>query len=225
MIELDEVHKAYHQGGANELWAVRGVSLRIEPARITVLKGPSGSGKSTLLAMIGCLARPTSGRIRVGERLVSALPERFLTGVRRRTFGFVFQQCNLIPGLSVVDNVMLPAYPLAPAPTLLRRKARELLERFGLEKKERAKIDWLSGGEAQRVALCRALLNDPQVLIADEPTAHLDSRNAQSFLALVWELRAQGKTVLMSSHDPAVFDSPEVDRVIEMRDGLLAEGA
>jgi putative ABC transport system ATP-binding protein len=131
MIELDDVRKAFNQGRPNELWAVRGVSLSLPLKGLHVFKGPSGSGKTTLLAMIGCLARPTSGRIRLDGRLISNLPERFMTEVRRATFGFVFQQFNLIRGLTVLDNVMLPAYPLAPEPRELRRRALALLERFG----------------------------------------------------------------------------------------------
>ena len=114
MIELRDVKKAFNQGRHNEVWAVRGISLDLSPNLTTVFKGPSGSGKTTLLAMIGCLSRPTAGRITLDGRLLSNLPERFMTQMRRRTFGFIFQRFNLIRGLSVLENVMLPAYPLAP---------------------------------------------------------------------------------------------------------------
>ena len=127
MIQLNEVKKVFNQGRANEVWAVRGISLDIAPNLITVFKGPSGSGKSTLLSMIGALARPTSGRISLDGRLVSNLPERFMTDVRRSTFGFIFQQFNLIRGFSVLENVMLPAYPLAPDHGALTVSANKLL--------------------------------------------------------------------------------------------------
>jgi putative ABC transport system ATP-binding protein len=133
MIQLNEVTKVFNQGRPNEFRAVDSVTLTIEPNRITVLRGPSGSGKTTLLAMIGCLARPTSGRILLHGRNLSGLPERFLTGVRRETFGFTFQRFNLIQGLSVLDNVMLPAYPLAPDHGDLVTRARALLSQFGLD--------------------------------------------------------------------------------------------
>ncbi|MET0090403.1 MAG: ABC transporter ATP-binding protein [Candidatus Thiodiazotropha sp.] len=224
LIELDNVHKAFNQGRPNEFWAVRGVSVSFEANRITCLKGASGSGKTTLLSMVGCLSRPTRGRILLDGRVISGLPERFLTDVRCHTFGFIFQRFNLIPGLSVLENVMLPAYPLGlPYPKLLA-SARQLLERFGLLSKSDNPVEWLSGGEAQRVAICRALINDPQVLIADEPTANLDSRLSVEFMGLMADLRSSGKTVLISSHDPEVFDSPVVDEIVRMRDGHITTG-
>ncbi len=222
-IRLDEVRKAFNQGRPNEYWAVRGVSLTIEPERVTCLKGASGSGKTTLLSMIGCLSRPTSGRIHLGERLLSGLPERFLTDIRRHTFGFIFQQFNLIQGLSVLQNVILPAYPLAPDHTWLIARAQSLLAAHGLADKAESRIEWLSGGEAQRVAICRALINDPDILIADEPTANLDSERSRAFMHQLAELRDAGKTVIITSHDPIVFDSPQVDRVLSLRDGRLAD--
>ncbi len=224
LIELDDVHKAFNQGRPNEFWAVRGVSIDFEANRITCLNGASGSGKTTLLSMVGCLSRPTRGRILLDGRVISGLPERFLTDVRRHTFGFIFQRFNLIPGLSVLENVMLPAYPLGlPYPKLLA-SARQLLDRFDLSSKSDNPVEWLSGGEAQRVAICRALINDPQVLIADEPTANLDSRLSVEFMGLMADLRSSGKTVLISSHDPEVFDSPVVDEIVRMRDGGITTG-
>ena len=222
MIELRDVRKAFNQGRPNEFWAIRGVSLSLEANRITVLKGPSGSGKTTLLSMIGCLARPTEGRILLEDRLLSGLPERFLTEIRRRTFGFIFQQFNLIKGLSVLENVMLPAYPLGEPRRTLESGAHALLGQFGLADKAEYRVEWLSGGEAQRTAICRALINGPRVLVADEPTANLDTARSRDFMRIVGELKAAGKTVLLSSHDPEVYDAPQVDRVIEMRDGRLA---
>jgi putative ABC transport system ATP-binding protein len=224
MIELLDVKKAFNQGRPNEFWAIRGVNLTIDANRVTVLKGPSGSGKTTLLSMIGCLSRPTEGRILLESRLLSGVPERFLTVVRRETFGFIFQQFNLIKGVTVLENVMLPAYPLGGPRRRLEARARTLLAQFNLEAKAGYRAEWLSGGEAQRTAICRALVNDPRVLIADEPTANLDTQLSRDFMAIVAGLKASGKTVLLSSHDPEVYDYPAVDRVVEMRDGRLARG-
>ena len=221
MIALHEVSKVFNQGQPNECRALREVSLRLERGGITVFKGPSGSGKTTLLTLVGCLARPTAGRIMLDGRLLSNLPERFLTEVRRHTFGFVFQQFNLIRGLTVLDNVMLPAYPLGKPYRELRSGARALLDRFGLGAKADSRVEWLSGGEAQRTALARALINDPAVLIADEPTANLDSALSLEVLALLGELATQGRTVLISSHDPLVFEAVQVDRIIELHDGRM----
>lgn len=223
MIELHDVSKVFNQGRHNELWAVRDVTLTLEPGRVTVFKGPSGSGKTTLLSMIGVLSRPTSGRIRLDGRLLSNLPERFMTEVRRERFGFVFQRSELIRGLSVLENVMLPAYPLAPRHAELTRRAEALLARFGLAGKAGERVEWLSGGEAQRAALCRALINDPRILIADEPTANLDSKLSGELVGLLGDLVDLGKTVLVSSHDPIVFESERVSRVVEMRDGRVVE--
>jgi len=223
MIRLDDVRKAYNQGRHNEVWAVRGISLELAPDLLTVFKGPSGSGKTSLLAMIGCLSRPTSGRIRLDGELLSNLPERFMTQVRRDTFGFIFQRFNLVRGLTVLENVMLPAYPKAPDHGALLNKAMDLLRQFRLENRAHNKAEWLSGGEAQRTAICRALVNDPRILIADEPTANLDSRLSRELIALLGELTDMGKTVLVSSHDPIVFDAARVSRVIALSDGRLAE--
>jgi putative ABC transport system ATP-binding protein len=224
LIELIDVRKVFNQGKPNEFCAIKGITAAFESTKISCLKGASGSGKTTLMSMIGCLSRPTSGRIRIEDRITSSLPERFLTEVRRHTFGFIFQRFNLIPGLSVVENIMLPAYPLGLKYSLLRSRADRLLEQFLLADKSENPIEWLSGGEAQRVAICRALINDPKILIADEPTANLDSRLSREFMLLLDELSNAGKTVLISSHDPLVFDSPVVNRVVEMEDGLVVQG-
>ncbi|MEI7702980.1 MAG: ABC transporter ATP-binding protein [Deltaproteobacteria bacterium] len=221
MIRLQDVRRVFHQGRPDELVAVDGVSLHIEGAKVTVLRGPSGSGKTSLLALVGCMARPTSGRIHVGDREVTSLPEHFLAEVRRRTFGFVFQQFHLVRGLTALENVMLPAYPLGGSRKALVIRAQGLLDRFGVGSRSRARADWLSGGEAQRVAIARALVNDPQVIVADEPTAHLDSKLSAGFMDLVAALRDEGRTVVIASHDPIVHDSTVVDRVVTMRDGRI----
>lgn len=220
-IELQDIHKVFNQGRPNEFAAIRGVSLRFAPNRVTCLKGASGSGKTTLLSIVGCLSRPTAGRVLLNRELLSGLPERFLTDIRRHTFGFIFQQFNLVPGLSVLDNIQLPAYPLGLPHADLTARTVRLMEQFELADKAANRVEWLSGGEAQRVAICRALINDPQVLIADEPTANLDSRLSRELMALIGGLRDAGRTVLISSHDAEVYDSPIVDHVVELHDGRL----
>ncbi len=225
MIVLDGVRKAFNQGKPNEFWAIRGIDLEIELGRVTVLQGPSGSGKTTLLTLIGCLARPTAGRVRLGGRDISGLPERFLTEIRRNSFGFVFQQFHLIKGVSVLDNVVLPGLPTGRRRRELTDRAHALLSRLTLADKAASNAEWLSGGEAQRVAIARALINEPEVVIADEPTANLDSSLTEAFLAIVAALKAEGRTVLMTSHDPLIYRAEMVDRVLSMRDGRLVSQA
>ena len=223
MIELSSVRKAFNQGQPNEFWALHGIDLAIEPGRVTALRGPSGSGKTTLLTLVGCLARPTSGRVRFKGEDVSGLPERFLTEVRRQSFGFVFQQFNLIKGLSALENVILPAFPTGRPRRELVAAAGELFDQLKLGHRADARVEWLSGGEQQRVAIARALINDPEVIIADEPTANLDTTLSREFMAILEGFTAAGRTVLLTSHDPLVVDSDAVHRVVSMRDGRLVD--
>lgn len=225
MITLEGVTKIFNQGRHNEVTAVRDVDLAIADGRITVLCGPSGSGKTTVLTLIGCLARPTSGRIRIDGETISGLPERFLAEVRRRTFGFVFQKFNLIRGLSALENVVLPALPMGTPHRQLVDRALGLIDHFGLGDRAQLAVEHLSGGEAQRIAIARALINDPAVIIADEPTANLDGERVAQFLAMADDLKRSGKTVLITSHDPRITEAPLVDRLVTMTDGRLVEAA
>lgn len=225
LIVSEAVSKIYQAGRPDEIRALDGVSLAIAPGEATVLHGPSGSGKSTLLGLLGCMARPTSGRIVVDGREVSRLPERFLTEVRRETFGFIFQQFHLLPEISVLENVMLPLYPLPLGFTAMRRRADELLERFGLGGRRLLRAGALSGGEQQRVAIARALVNRPRILIADEPTAHLDRQLAIDLLALLQQLHRDGLTLIIATHDPFIRDSSFITRRLAMHDGRLLTAA
>ena len=242
MIELVDIKKTFNAGKANEYTAVDGMTLSLEENKITVLKGPSGSGKTTLLSLIGCMARPSSGRIKLClkgeipgfsgngpssggdesvELEVTSLPERFLTGIRRKTFGFIFQQYHLIRGLSALDNVMLPAYPLGESFKEMKFRALEIMEMLSLNHRASVRVEWLSGGEAQRVAIARALINRPPVIIADEPTAHLDSVLSREFMSIIGKLKDEGKTAIIASHDPLVYEAPVMDRVVTIRDGRV----
>ena len=221
MIELKQITKVFNAGKANEFTALKDVDLKIQSEKITVLKGPSGSGKTTLLSIIGCMARPTSGRIMVNNQETTSLPEKFLAEIRRNTFGFVFQNYNLIKGLTVLENTMIPAYPIGPKHSDLRARAMELLKKFKIDAKAVQKTGQLSGGEQQRTAIARALINEPSIIIADEPTAHLDTALSKEFLEIIDELSKEGKTVLIASHDPLVFEAGSIDEVIEMRDGQI----
>ena len=221
MIELQNIRKVFNAGRPNEFVALHCINLSVDTAKATVYRGPSGSGKTTLLSLIGCMARPTSGRIRLFEREITSLPERFLTEIRRKTFGFIFQQYNLIKGITALENVMVPAYPLGEPYGPLKERAMALLDLFGISRKADAKVEWLSGGESQRVAIARALINNPSVIIADEPTAHLDTGLSREFMEIVEGFKAEKKTILIASHDPLVCNADIIDRVINLRDGKI----
>jgi len=221
MIHLQNIRKVFNAGQPNEFVAIEGVHLSIDSHLVTALKGPSGSGKTTLLSLLGCMARPTSGRITLQEREITSLPERFLTEIRRETFGMIFQQFNLIKGLTALENVMLPAYPKGEKHAILKRRAMDLLALLNLTGKALVRVEWLSGGEAQRTAIARALINNPAIVIADEPTAHLDSALSLEFMEIMRQLKANGKTILIASHDPIVYASDVVDRMVEIRDGKI----
>jgi len=221
LIELGEVSKIYNQGQANEVRALRGVSLEIAAGAMVCLKGPSGSGKSTLLAIIGCIFPPTSGRAAIAGRQLARLPDRFLTLHRRESIGFIFQRFNVLPELTVRDNIALPLLPLGVSPKERRRRAEELMARLAISHRASFPARQISGGELQRVAIARALVNDPPIILADEPTAHLDTGLSREFMEIMAGLRRAGKTVVIASHDPLVFEHPAVERIIPIKDGTI----
>ena len=223
LIRAREVTKVYHARQPDEVRAVDGISLTVNRGEVVVLKGPSGSGKTTLLSIIGCMARPTSGRVEVGGRDVARLPERFLTAIRRRTFGFIFQQYNLIRDLPLQENILLPLYPLAMPGREMQRRADHVLRLLDLTRRRHQKVGQLSGGEQQRAAIARALINEPDILVADEPTAHLDRPLAGELLGILQGLNRDGKTILIATHDPFVYGHPFVNKTVAMRDGRLEE--
>ncbi|HCE44937.1 MAG TPA: ABC transporter ATP-binding protein [Lentisphaeria bacterium] len=221
MIELRNVTKVFNKGRSNEFTAIEDVSLSIGARRLTVLKGPSGSGKTTALSIIGAMAKPTSGRVEVFGREITSLPERFLSRIRREHFGFIFQNFNLIKGISALENVMIPAYPCGENHGVLRNRAMGLLELFNVSGKADSMVNWLSGGEMQRVAIARALINNPQVIVADEPTAHLDTKLSREFMGIMAQLVRDGRTVMIASHDPLICDSEDIGMVVSFRDGRI----
>jgi putative ABC transport system ATP-binding protein len=221
MIRVESVTKVFNPGRPNEYTALAGVSVVIPENKVVVLSGPSGSGKTTLLSLIGCMARPTAGRIHLAEREISSLPERFLAELRRSAFGFIFQSFNLVAGLTALENVMVPACPLGLPRGQVRDRAVSLLEKFRLHGKIDQNVESLSGGERQRTAIARALINDPATIIADEPTANLDTALSLEFLDIVGQLRDEGKTCIIASHDALVHDAPVVDEAVSLRDGLI----
>ncbi len=223
MIQLINVVKTFNVGKSNRFTALRQIDLKIDQRRVTLFKGPSGSGKTTILSIIGCMVRPTTGRVLLKDREITSLPEQFLSRIRRDSFGFIFQHFNLINGVTVLENVLIPSYPTARKQRRVQERALFLFKTLEILSKAYEPVQYLSGGEQQRAAIARALINDPEFIIADEPTAHLNTALAQQFVDIVATLKAQGKTVLMASHDPILFDASVVDRVIELRDGRVVK--
>lgn len=221
LIELDSVTKIYNQGKPNEVKALDSVSLTIEPSSMVCLRGPSGSGKSTLLAIIGCVFPPTSGRAVIAGKQLSRLPDRFLTTHRRQYIGFIFQQFNILPALTVLENITLPLLPLGVSPRERKKRAKSLMEQLSIIHRENFPANQISGGELQRVAIARALINNQPIILADEPTAHLDSHLSKELMSIMAELKASGKTIIITSHDPLVTEHVDIDRIIDVRDGRI----
>jgi putative ABC transport system ATP-binding protein len=210
-----------YSGDGIEVLALRGVDLEVDAGEFVAVMGPSGCGKSTLLHLLGGLDRPTAGSIELDGRRVESLSEAAWAVLRRRELGFVFQFFNLVGTLTVAENVELPARLVGASPAEARRRREELLERLGVSARADTLPSRLSGGQQQRVAIARALVNRPAMLLADEPTGNLDSASAAEVLGLLRELKADGQTLVLVTHDARVAAS--ADRVLAMRDGLVVD--
>lgn len=220
LLELEGITKDYMLG-QDQLPALRGVGMQIVRGEFVALMGPSGSGKSTLMNILGCLDNPSSGTYRLSGQDVSRLTERELARVRNREIGFVFQSFNLLPRATAIANVELPLVYRGTAPAKRREKALEALRRVGLQERVEHKPTELSGGQCQRVAVARALVTEPALLLADEPTGNLDSATAAEILDLFSEIHAQGNTILLVTHDAEVAE--RADRSLRLKDGLIVE--
>lgn len=220
-IELDSVTKIYNQGQVNEVVALDDISLTIEDNRMVCLRGASGCGKSTLLSIIGCVFQPTSGRVAIAGKQLSRLPDRFLTLHRRRYIGFIFQNFNILPALTVRENIILPLIPLGIPTAQMRDRAEVLMRQFDISHRQNFPASQVSGGELQRVAIARALVGDPPLILADEPTAHLDSQLGAEFMRFMADLKEKGKTIIITSHDTMVTAHPAIDRIVDLKDGRI----
>ena len=219
IVELEEVTKVYQQG-AVDVFALRGLSLRVEKGEFSALSGPSGSGKTTALNMIGALDRPTSGRVLLEGENLESLSRRALSQVRRDRIGFVFQAYNLIPVLTAFENTETVLRLQGVDPKERRERVMALLADVGLEGMENRLPNALSGGQQQRVAIARAIASNPAIVLADEPTANVDSETAEHLLDIMQKLnRTRGVTFLFSTHDPRVMD--RASRIIRIVDGRV----
>ncbi|MEO2065891.1 MAG: ABC transporter ATP-binding protein [Desulfurobacteriaceae bacterium] len=227
LIELKDIRKVFKQGDLN-VEVLKGINLKIEEGEFVAIMGPSGSGKSTLMYILGALDRPTEGKYFLKGIDVFSLSDYEISKLRAKFIGFVFQSFYLIPYLSVLDNVLVPVEYLPKEDRKERfkgkspeRRAKELLERLGMEERLNFKPSELSGGQKQRVAIARALMNYPEVILADEPTGQLDSKSGKKVMEIFKELNREGKTIVLVTHDPTV--ASYADRIIKIRDGKVEE--
>jgi putative ABC transport system ATP-binding protein len=220
-LQIAHVTKRYGFG-ATEVTAVRDVSLTVSPGEVVLIMGPSGSGKTTLLSMLGALLKPTEGAIQLNGTTISTLAENRLPGIRLKQFGFIFQDFNLLSALTALENVAIVAELAGNKSGAARRKAASLLTELGLSERLNFLPEKLSGGEKQRVAIARALVNDPALILADEPTANLDSKIGHEIMRLLRNIaKEQGRSVVIVSHDQRIKDI--ADRVLWLEDGEFKE--
>ncbi|MBI2576078.1 ABC transporter ATP-binding protein [Candidatus Woesearchaeota archaeon] len=220
IIELEDVWKIYPMGAVS-VPALQGISLKVGEGQFLALMGASGSGKSTAMNLVGCLDIPSRGNVFLQGRNIASLSESHLAQIRGKVIGFIFQQFNLIPTLSALENVGLPMLFQGHSRDEREKRALELLQRVGLEERAFHRPSELSGGQQQRVAIARALANDPKVILADEPTGNLDSATGKQVIAMLKELhRKEHKTIVMVTHDKEI--AKHADRIVRLQDGKIA---
>ena len=224
MIEVKNISKKFNENKANEVIALNDINLTIQQGELAILKGASGSGKSTLLSLIAALSKPTLGEVVVDGQRISKLPDNFSALFRREHIGFIFQKFNLISTLNVYENIITPLLPSSMGQEEIDHKAHEVMEKFSISHKKDVKVVNLSGGEQQRVAICRALINSPKIILADEPTANLDAFLTEGFLDFIQQMKEEQKTIMVASHDPVFFDLDFSDREIDMKNGQIVNG-
>ena len=218
IIKLEEIKKDYYMGN-QAITVLKGITLDIFKNEYVALMGPSGSGKSTLMNILGCLDSPTGGKYILNGKDVSKMPDDDLAEVRNSEIGFVFQQFNLLPRLSAAENVALPLIYAGVSKKVRIERALEALDKVGLADRSHHKSNELSGGQIQRVAIARALVNNPAILLADEPTANLDSKTSVEVMEIFGKIRAAGNTVILVTHEEDI--AAYAHRVVRLRDGLV----
>lgn len=216
MIELKSLTKVFEINKNNKTTAIKDINLKIDDGEIIVLKGASGSGKSTILSLIAGLAKPTSGEVIIDENRISKLPDNFSSIFRREKIGFIFQKFNLIPSLSVKENILVPLIPLNLSTDEVQTILENVMKKFKIEHKKDEIVKNLSGGEQQRVAIARSQVNNPKYIIADEPTANLDKELSLHFIEILKELKNDGKTVIVATHDPLFFELDFINKIYEV---------
>jgi len=221
MIQLRGVNKIHDEGGPAQFQSLTDIDLEVTAGQLVVLKGISGSGKSTLLSIIGALRKPTSGEVLVDDQRIAKLPDLHASAFRARTIGFIFQSYNLLEEFNVAENVAMPLIPTGMAQKTVDGQVARALEIANIGHKANQNVRDLSGGEKQRAAIARALVNDAKIILCDEPTANLDRANAEAFIRILAELKGLGKTILVATHDPMFESLDYVDQIFEIQSGRI----
>ena len=220
-VVFKNVTKIYNKNTNKEVVAVDNISFEVKKGEFVLLLGASGSGKSTILSLIAGFLKPTSGVVELDNEVISKLPDRFATVKRRESVGFIFQKFNLLEDLSVEENVLLPLLPLGDDIKQMQKKLDTVLEMFSISHKRAQKVAKLSGGEQQRCAIARAMINNPSIILADEPTANLDGKLTDEFIEILKSLKDEGKTVILATHDRRFEELDFVSKKIYIKDGKL----
>jgi putative ABC transport system ATP-binding protein len=231
MVKAENLSKTYRLSRQNRIEALKDATLRIVKGQSVIIGGPSGSGKSTLLNLLGCLDRPSGGRIFINGEEVTGYSEEELCRIRRARIGFVFQEFHLLPRMTAWENASVGLVPLGVSEKERFHRAGALLDQVGLHERIFHRPEEMSGGEQQRVAVARALVNNPEFLLADEPTSNIDADSAQKVLEVLSELRSRGCTLVIATHDVELFRKArsgmnpfEVDKVFSLVNGMIAPG-
>ncbi|MFB1008072.1 MAG: ABC transporter ATP-binding protein [Sulfurospirillum sp.] len=222
-IAITNLNKLYNPNKPNAFYALKNINLNIEEAEVVILKGVSGSGKSTLLSLIGGLAKPSSGEILVNGQNIAKLPDIMSSGYRHKEIGFIFQSFNLLEGLSVYQNILAPLSLTSLSKEAINEKVSRAMSLANIEHKQHQTVGSLSGGERQRCAIARAVVMEPEIILADEPTANLDKENSLIFIDILKKFKALHKTVIIATHDTLFDDQNCIDRYVHMRDGEFVE--
>ncbi|WP_428739091.1 ABC transporter ATP-binding protein [Sulfurimonas sp.] len=216
MIQLINIEKFFGQKAV-----LQNINITFKEGEVIVLKGVSGSGKTTILSLISALLKPNSGEVIVDGKKLSKIADHFASEFRRDNVGFIFQKYNLIPNMSVKDNILLPLRPLNPEKEELQQRLEKLLEMYQLKEYELNLSQNLSGGQQQRVAIARAIVNDPKIILADEPTSNLDQKLSLEFIQQIKALKDENKTIIIATHDPLFYELDFIDKIVEIENGQI----
>ena len=223
MIKITKLNKIFNENTKKEFHALKDINIEIKTSSCVILKGVSGSGKSTLLSIIGTLLKPTSGDIKIDDESIAKLPDLHASNFRAKKLGFIFQSYNLFNELNVKDNVSIPLIPLGYSQKRIDDMSKTALTLANIQHKKDELVYNLSGGEKQRCAIARALVNNPDIILCDEPTANLDHDNSMKFIESLREFKKLNKTIIVATHDPIFEDLDFVDEIINIKNGMICE--